>query len=215
ALIVGTATYGKGSAQHVFRLENGAVKLTTALWYTPSGRSINRPRAAVSDDGSDDVPPDTTKPRPKFRTDAGRAVMGGGGIVPDVEVPNRLATPADRARQTSLGAKVPQFRDAIVEYALSLKASHAIERPDFEVTPAMRAELFRRLTARGVSIPRSVYDSAAPLVTRALGSQVTRYLFGARAEFVRGLNEDAALAKAKQLLRGVQTQKALLERPEK
>jgi carboxyl-terminal processing protease len=215
ALIVGTATYGKGSAQHVFRLENGAVKLTTALWYTPSGRSINRPRAAVSDDGSDDAPPDTTKPRPNFRTDAGRTVMGGGGIVPDVEVPNRLATPADRALQTSLGAKVPQFRDAIVEYALSLKASHAIERPDFEVTPAMRAELFRRLTVRGVSIPRSVYDSAAPLVTRALGSQVTRYLFGARAEFVRGLNEDAALAKAEQLLRGVQTQKALLERPEK
>ena len=44
ALVVGTATYGKGSAQRVFRIEDGAVKLTTALWYTPSGRSINRPR---------------------------------------------------------------------------------------------------------------------------------------------------------------------------
>jgi carboxyl-terminal processing protease len=111
ALVVGTATYGKGSAQRVFRLEDGAVKLTTALWYTPSGRSINRPRK--TDDGDDeesDTPaaaPDSSKPRPAFKTDRGRTVLGGGGIVPDVEVPNRLATSEDKAFQTALGAKVP------------------------------------------------------------------------------------------------------------
>ena len=44
ALVVGTATYGKGSAQTLFPLAwTAALKLTTALWYTPLGRSINRP----------------------------------------------------------------------------------------------------------------------------------------------------------------------------
>src|SRR5690349_5897464 len=57
ALVVGTATYGKGSAQRVFRIRDGAVKLTTALWYTPSGRSINRPRGGDSAGDDDDVAP--------------------------------------------------------------------------------------------------------------------------------------------------------------
>ena len=56
ALVVGTATYGKGSAQRVFRIRDGAVKLTTALWYTPSGRSINRRHEAGADADDDGVP---------------------------------------------------------------------------------------------------------------------------------------------------------------
>jgi hypothetical protein len=57
-----------------------------------------------------------------------------------------------------------------------------------------------------------VYDSAAPLVTRALGSQITRYVFGPRAEFARSLREDPALAKSLELLHGVDSPRALLER---
>jgi carboxyl-terminal processing protease len=213
ALLVGTTTYGKGSAQRVFRLDDGAVKLTTALWYTPSGRSINRPRpkGAGEDDGQDLVSADST-PRPHFRTDAGRTVLGGGGIVPDVEVAEAGASKADRALQAALGAKVPQFRDAMVDYALSLKATSAVPTLEFIVTPAMRDELFRRLQARNIVVPRAVYDSAAPLVTRVLGAQIARYVFGPRAEFARGLREDPALAKAIALLQGVTSQAALLER---
>ncbi|HEY2025636.1 MAG TPA: S41 family peptidase, partial [Gemmatimonadaceae bacterium] len=63
ALLVGTGTYGKGSAQGVFRLDGGALKLTIALWYTPSGRSINRPRLTnTGDDPTSDAPPDTSRP---------------------------------------------------------------------------------------------------------------------------------------------------------
>jgi carboxyl-terminal processing protease len=213
ALLVGTTTYGKGSAQRVFRLEDGAVKLTTALWYTPSGRSIDRPRPASPSDDEGDAPvPTDSTPRPTFRTDAGRTVLGGGGIVPDVEVATSIATKADKALQTALGAKVPQFRDAMVDYALSLKASGTITSPDFVVTPAMRDELYRRLRARGVTIGRVVYDSAAPLVTRALGTQVTRFVFGPRAEFARGLRQDQTLARALALLQGVDTPQTLVER---
>jgi carboxyl-terminal processing protease len=214
ALLVGTTTYGKGSAQRVFKIDDGAVKLTTALWYTPSGRSINRPRAASSsDDDGDTAPaPDSAAPRPRFRTDAGRTVLGGGGIVPDVEVANSVATKADRALQAALGAKVSQFRNAMVDYALTFKTSGTVTSPDFVVTPAMRDELYRRLQARGVTVPRAVYDSAAPLVSRALGSQVTRFVFGQRAEFARGLRQDAALTKALELLQGVAMPKDLIDR---
>jgi carboxyl-terminal processing protease len=212
ALVVGTATYGKGSAQRVFRLADGAVKLTTALWYTPSGRSINRPRASGGEEeGDDGVRPDSA-PRPRFRTDGGRTVLGGGGIVPDVEVAALASSAADRALQAALGAKVAQFRDAMVDYALSLKASRAVTSAEFAVTPAMRDELYRRLTARGVAIPRAVYDSAAPLVNRALGAQIARYVFGPRAQSARSLREDATLTRALALLDGVQTPQALLGR---
>ena len=213
ALVVGTATYGKGSAQRVFRLEDGAVKLTTALWYTPSGRSINRPRPKrAGEDATDDAATPDSAPRPRFRTDAGRTVLGGGGIVPDVEVATLASSPADRALQAALGAKVRLFREVMVDYAISLKASRAVPEEQFVVTPAMRAELYRRLSARTVTVPRAVYDSAAPLVTRALGSQIARYVFGPRAEAARSLREDATLAKAVALLQGVDSPAALFER---
>jgi carboxyl-terminal processing protease len=213
ALVVGTATYGKGSAQQVFRLSDGAVKLTTALWYTPSGRSINRPRPAVPpDDVEEPIPADTSTPRPKFRTDAGRTVLGGGGILPDVEVASPVTSPAQKALQTALGAKVAAFRAAIVDYALSLKVSRGVSSPDFTVTPAMRDELYRLLAQRGVAIPRAVYDSASPFVSRSLAGQVTRFVFGPRAQFTRDLRDDAMLARAEELLRGASTQQQLLER---
>jgi carboxyl-terminal processing protease len=216
ALVVGTATYGKGSAQRVFRIRDGAVKLTTALWYTPNGRSINRPHtggASVPGVGDDEpVAPDTTKPRPKFKTDAGRTVLGGGGIVPDVVVPRRVVTTHEKALQEALGAKTPRFRETLVDYAISLKASRGVTSPDFTVTPVMRDELYRRLQGRGVVVDRAVYDSAQTLVNRALGGQISRFVFGPQVEFARALREDADLAKARDLLRGVSTPADLVRR---
>ena len=211
ALVLGTTTFGKGSAQRVFHLDEGALKLTTARWFTPSGRSIDRPRPSADDEDDDGVPPDSL-PRPAYHTDAGRTVLGGGGIVPDVEVAVPVPTRDARALQTALGARVPQFRNAIVDYALSLKGSGAVRSPDFTVTPAMRDDLYRRLTARGIVLDRAVYDAAAPLVNRALGGQIAHYVFGARAEFERSLRNDPMLTKALSLLQGATSPAALLAR---
>jgi hypothetical protein len=139
-------------------------------------------------------------------------VLGGGGIVPDVEVAALAASKADRALQASLGAKVPQFRETMVDYALSLKASRAVSTAEFAVTGAMRDELYRRLQSRGVSVPRAVYDSAAPLVTRVLGAQIARYVFGPKAQTARSLREDPTFTRALALLDGVRTSKELLGR---
>ena len=196
ALVVGTATYGKGSAQRVFRIEDGAVKLTTALWYTPSGRSINRPRR----DGRRRrrgrrraAAPDSSKPRPAFKTDAGRTVLGGGGIVPDVEVPSRVAAKEDKALQTALGAKVPKFRDAMVDYALALKASKSITESGLR----RHAGDARRAVSAHAGARRHGGSSARLRLRvgrscRACSAaQITRFVFGTQAEFARGLREDA------------------------
>jgi carboxyl-terminal processing protease len=208
ALIVGRPTYGKGSAQNVFPLTNGgAVKLTTALWFTPSGRSINRKRPDPNDPDAD-----TTVKRPTYKTDAGRSVLGGGGITPDVILPRPPIMPADTSLSRALGTQIPKFRDALTDYALSLKASKSITSPDFAVTPEMRAELLRRMRSRGVTVDSMTYVGASPFVDRLLGYEITRYVFGTEAEFTRKLRDDVTLARTLQLVAGAKTPRDLIDR---
>ena len=92
ALIVGENTFGKGLVQGVFRLWGGTgLVLTTAKYYTPTGRSIQRNYANVSfyDYYLNRSEDQTTAPNTQgdaLRTDLGRTVYGGGGIAPDVEI---------------------------------------------------------------------------------------------------------------------------------
>lgn len=93
ALIVGENTFGKGLVQGVFRLWGGTgLVLTTAKYYTPTGRSIQRSYANVSfydyylNRGEDQNVPGSPQHGDALRTDLGRTVYGGGGITPDVEI---------------------------------------------------------------------------------------------------------------------------------
>jgi carboxyl-terminal processing protease len=214
ALLVGGATYGKGSAQNVFPLPNGgALKLTTALWYTPSGRSINKPRAA--DDGGIVPVADTAataKARPRYTTDAGRVVLGGGGITPDVFAAPAKLSAGDSALQRVLGRQIPEFRNAVADYAVALKASHAIASPDFQVTPAMRAELLRRMRQRGITVDDQSYAAAIGVVDRTLGYDVARYVFGTAVQAARQLHDDPVVSRAASLVGGASSPADLLRR---
>ena len=76
--VVGEASFGKGLVQSVYNLSsNTAVALTTAFYYTPSGRSIQHPLEGVQ------LGPAIVKSTVEYKTDAGRIVTGGGGIQPD------------------------------------------------------------------------------------------------------------------------------------
>ena len=209
ALLLGTTTYGKGSAQTVFPLgSSGALKLTIALWYTPSGRSINRPRAGADGDGAS---PDST-PRPKYKTDGGRSVLGGGGITPDIQITIDRSRGSDSLFEQALGKHITEFRDALTDYARTLEANRAVASPNFSVTPEMRAELWNRMKARGVVMDSTMYVGAAPLIDRALGYEIARYVFGPDAEFQRRLRDDSTLARAVTIVRGATTQRELLQR---
>jgi carboxyl-terminal processing protease len=208
AVIIGTPTYGKGSAQSVISFgQEGGLKITTARWFTPVGRSITR--RLPGDDESDDALPAS---RDKFRTDGGRTVYGGGGITPDVIAGDSTTPVAEGIFSRALGASAGRFRDAVTDYALFLKGTHGITTPDFVVTPAMREEVWNRMKARGIDIPRNVYDEAEPLVSRVIGFDIARYLFGSEAEFKRRASVDKALLKALELARGSKSEQDLLRK---
>ncbi len=213
AVIVGAPSYGKGSAQSVFPLKRGgALKLTTARWFTPSGRSISKrakPARDDLDDGGVEAKDDTV---PRFRTDAGRSMRGGGGIMPDVIAGDTVAPPAEMALQHALGDKMGIFRDAIADYAATLKAAHGLTSPDFPVTASMRDQLYTRMRARGLKVDRAVYDDASMVVSELLGAEAARYSFGVDAMFRRRMTTDPVMQRAVALLSGVTGSRQLLER---
>ena len=99
AVIVGRRTFGKGLVQEEFPVaDRGALRLTVARYYTPSGRSIQRPYGGDVDyedewiarqERGEYVEADSVLRVDSlaYRTEAGRTVYGGGGIAPDVFVP--------------------------------------------------------------------------------------------------------------------------------
>ena len=210
ALIVGRATFGKGSAQSLFPLEGGgALKLTTARWYTPLGRAIGRPFGAeVPDEEEEEL--ESARRREEFKTASGRVIYGGGGITPDVAVGDTVQPPAELAFQQALGDRANAFRDAITDYALELRGSSLVPSPDFVVTPAMRQQLWERARSRGIELDRAVFDAAAPLVTRMMTVDIARYAFGGDVAVRRQAEQDRAIQAALSLLRGVRTPQELL-----
>ena len=87
AVIMGKRSYGKGLVQSILPMPyNGQVKVTTAKYYTPSGRCVQAiDYSNRNEDGSvGHIPDSLTK---EFRTVSGRIVRDGGGITPDVDVP--------------------------------------------------------------------------------------------------------------------------------
>ena len=111
AFVVGQTSFGKGTVQTVFTLsETEAIKLTTAKYYTPSGRSIHKDRP----EGLEEAQPgmttaqrdsegrpstetaDVNAEKPVFYTSSGRIVYGGGGITPDLEFEPLLYTDLQR-----------------------------------------------------------------------------------------------------------------------
>src|SRR3989441_7630003 len=88
-LIVGETTFGKGLVQTVYPLsENTGLALTTAKYYTPSGRLIQRDYSSVSlyDYYFNRESEDNNNNHEVKLTDSGRTVYGGGGIAPDVKI---------------------------------------------------------------------------------------------------------------------------------
>jgi len=136
-IIVGNPTFGKGLVQQVYPLsDNTALKLTTAKWYVPSGRCIqkdsrstrhpNELAAGLADE-------DTTIESQKeiFTTKGGRIVYGGGGVVPDIEIEDVLLN----ALEINL-ERLSMFFDFSVKYT----TENSDIPEDFQVTPAILDE---------------------------------------------------------------------------
>lgn len=226
AVVVGTPTFGKGLVQTLFPLGEGvALKLTTARWFTPSGRTIQRTvdneeeqveQAAL--EASDTIlgEPDPSasdsaiRSRPVYRTGAGRIVRGGGGIVPDLVVRFDTLTDAEREFAQALGSNLPQYRDVLTGLALRHKSGKKITSETFTVTPEMRQQVLQQLKSKGVELTAEEFSQGARLVDEQLGYEIARYVFGRPAEFKRRAADDKQMQTALGLLRQAQTPKELL-----
>lgn len=148
-LIVGNNTYGKGLVQQIFPIDNEGkynLKLTTAKYYVPSGRCIQKPEkqgkksaphAMPADSESDEPDTLTVTEREIFYTNGGRIVYGGGGIVADVEVDRELWKPIE----INLERK-SMFFDFAVEYI----AEHPDVSTDIVITDDIIAQ-FKKFIA--------------------------------------------------------------------
>jgi len=226
AVVVGTPTFGKGLVQTLFPLGEGvALKLTTARWYTPSGRTIQRTAdseeeqmAQAALEASDTVPgePEVSasdsaiKARPVYRTGAGRIVRGGGGIVPDIVIRSDTLTEAERDFVKALGDDLPVYRDVVTSYALEQKSGKTVPAEGFTVTPAIRQQIYERLKQKGIDLTPEEFKDGARLVDQNLSYDVARYVFGRQAEFRRRARDDRQLQTALDLLHKAGTPKELL-----
>ena len=204
ALVIGTTSFGKGLEQSLYRLDGGyALKLTTAKWFTPSGRSIHRDRQLVDgrliDVAPDSMETDSVKTsRPRFYSDGGRTVYGGGGITPDLIVRQDTLSSAEQEFLRALTPKSQQVYLTLYRYAFELKDGVT---PNFSATRAWRDEFYRRLTQEAeVELDRAAYDAAAPYVNELLENRIARFAFGDSTARRRQIDNDAQLRKALEVL---------------
>ena len=147
-LIAGETTFGKGLVQTVYPLsENTGLALTTAKYYTPSGRLIQRDYNGVSlydyyyNDRDGNSGESGTVNHEVKMTDSGRTVYGGGGITPDVKIPN---------------PKTNKFQDTLLEkyaffnFAKHYVINHKVDK-SFEVDDAVMQEFRKFLDEQKVT----------------------------------------------------------------
>jgi carboxyl-terminal processing protease len=219
-LVVGTTSFGKGSVQSLIELKgkDAALKLTTARYYTPSGRSIHRESwnrlATREEDGDDEddsgeavdeqelespdvghegTPADSAN-RPKFKTRAGRIVYGGGGILPDeIVMSDTLETLAREIERQGLFFK----------YAGRYASQHRGSAPPQSVSPAMWQEFESLLAESKVTATPAELAAQRPYLERGMRRELARRMGGARGDesaFKVAIEADKQLARAIDLL---------------
>jgi carboxyl-terminal processing protease len=165
AAIVGEPSFGKGLVQRVFDLpESTGLALTTALYFTPSGRSIQRPL-----DQLQKALPPAGQAVERFRSDAGRALQQAGGITPD-----EIVYPPGLSRfQVAVEAT-----SSVINFA----QKHVSEKPnvpeDFEVTPELLDEFQHFLSQRQIRPSLSEWSANREYLRSRLKTEIFNLAFG-------------------------------------
>jgi len=224
ALVVGQPSFGKGTVQTVFSLSDSqAVKLTTAKYYTPSGRSIHKDHSdeadavetAEVDAGLDDedvsikmapVDGDGETDRPIYHTSSGRVVYGGGGITPDLVFEPQTYNELERHLERG-----GLFFTFSVEYS----TTHKIDE-DFAVTDDL-VEVFKEfLTEREFEYDDDDFTGESlAYVKKAITREIIAKNFGRKAMYRVLLNRDTEFQKILELYREAPTLSELFDYAER
>ena len=222
-LVVGTLSYGKGSVQTLIPLSGGnALKLTTAKWYTPSGRCIHKDEGerdlvqaddvesigdeegdATDDNGAGSPDTKAKADKPKYKTlGRHRIVYGGGGITPDVDVkPDKL---------TSFESKI-EGRGVFFNFAVKYAAQHKDVGGTPEITTAMLDVLVETLRTEKIDFTNDEVTRDRDYLARGLRREFARKAGGDVAAFKVQMEGDNQLASAVDLLSKYKTTARLLD----
>jgi carboxyl-terminal processing protease len=202
-LIVGEVTFGKGLVQTVYPLGEGTgLALTTAKYYTPSGRLIQRDYTGVSlydyyysreqeDNPSNNANTNSSTPSHEVKlTDSGRTMFGGGGITPDVKVKP---------------FKTTKFEDSLlVKYAFFNFAKHYLNNrhvdKNFEVNDAVMQEFRKFLDSQKIAYTEADLNEGSDYIKSSIKTELFISEFGQEEGLrVRAENDPQVIAALSQL----------------
>ena len=184
-LVAGQTTFGKGLVQTVSPLTRSVkgpkLKLTTAKYYTPSGRCIQKDEqlkdgALAADDDDEDTDGDqphktlpdslqAKKPRPEYKTELGRTVYGGGGIAPDVEL--------DEVKYPRVAEDL-EVKQLFFKYAVKYAAKHQTPPAGYAISPAMRDDFAQFLKTEKFEVSADSLQAAQSFVDTGLRRELAR-----------------------------------------
>jgi carboxyl-terminal processing protease len=193
ALLVGRRSFGKGLVQQPIPLSDGGeLRLTIARYYTPSGRSIQKPYGASYAEYSHELAEREKRGELasadsnrfakalRYRTDHGRPVYGGGGIMPDIFVPR------DSLAHSSYFTQL-QGKGLLRAFALTFYQQHKAEleglrfeqfNSTFRIDDQQLATLAAQATRDGVKAEPGAARRCAPLLRNHLKAYIARSAYG-------------------------------------
>ncbi len=220
-LVVGNTSFGKGSVQTVFPLdEDEALKLTTARYYTPSGRSIHKDRKRHGEEEMEAMslekdPAEEEMERfdkEKFYTDSGRLVYGGGGVTPDMEIEQDFMNDFE----------VAVVLDGVLfSFAVDYANDHKDLGKEFEVSDEMfsrfkdylgeREKIGEYLEDFNLTLSDSLMDASREYLDRGIRREIARRVDGATAAYKVAIEADTQLHEALELFEKYPTLDDLLK----
>jgi carboxyl-terminal processing protease len=192
AYVVGETTFGKALVQSIYRISGSAgLALTTAHYYTPSGRLIQRPWDATFDEYLSYSLKDQDAARPHNasdlkHTDAGRAVYSGGGIEPDKRVAGPIEgfNPARFGRTLYARQEFERFAqrftaegDTRIGGAASANGRRTV-KPNFAVDDAMVSEFKEQLKADRIKLDDDSFNKEVDFIRAMIRFRIDEALFG-------------------------------------
>jgi carboxyl-terminal processing protease len=196
-LVAGLSTFGKGTVQSVMRLSGGnALKLTTAKYYTPSGRNINKdedptdasaillPEGAEGDSGQ------------VYYTAGGRMVYGGGGIHPDIEIePDEIPNLASGLARKGL----------VFEYAVQYVAGRDDIGEDFGDDPGLVDDFKSYLADEEFEYTEEEFTEGWDFTLVMIRSEIARKVWGNDTAYTISMERDSQLRKVIEIVGQAET----------
>jgi carboxyl-terminal processing protease len=189
ALIVGEPTYGKGVVENISPIgEKMGLALTSAQYFTPSGRSIQRPLEGTA--LANPQAGEGTGGAHQFRTSNGRQVASGGGITPDVEIAAPILDP---------WAAFLEQRGVLASFAADYISRHGRPGRAFQSDDQTLAEFHDFLTRGGIRAPEEFWNPDRDYLKQRIRTELINLVEGLSAGNEFATQTDPQVQKAEAL----------------